>query len=88
MQFTLREKAGQRFYRMSGLFLARLPYGFQSRFRKGDLYSAFRNRMNSWLLIVRGELRESIWSGFFKARQTAAEDEAHFVRGPVALLGD
>src|SRR5262245_30906165 len=40
------------------------------------------------LHLIRGELREGIGRGFLEAREPAAENEAHLVRGAVALLGD
>jgi len=40
------------------------------------------------LHVVGGELREGIWRGLFEAGEAAAKDEADFVGGAVALLGD
>jgi hypothetical protein len=47
-----------------------------------------RTRNRGLLHVVGGELGEGVGGRFFEASETAAEDEADFVGGAVALLGD
>src|SRR5215813_2163887 len=58
--------------------------GSEPRFRTAPR----RPRSSTRLQVVGGELGEGIGSRFFEAREAAAEDEADFVGGPVALFGN
>jgi len=54
----------------------------------GDWRSQAFGRLKLPLLFVGPEIGEGVGGGFFKTRETAAEDEFYLVGWAVALLGD
>jgi len=56
--------------------------------RKREQGSPRPHKEQSVLHVVGGELGEGVGGRFLEASETAAEDEADFVGGAVALLGD